>query len=73
MSDVRMASGASEARVPHGRWKTTTSVAGLTTPDIVVQRMLDGPINRDVFDIYVERRSPPEHGQRICLVQLFRC
>lgn len=36
--------------VPHGHWKTTTFVAGLTTRGLVAPWVLDGPINRDIFE-----------------------
>jgi transposase len=43
------------ASVPHGHWKTTTFVAGLTTRGIIAPCVLDGPINRDAFETYVEK------------------
>ena len=39
--------------VPHGHWKTTTFVAGLTTRGLVAPWVLDGAINRDAFETYV--------------------
>jgi transposase len=39
--------------VPHGHWKTTTFVAGLTTRGMIAPWVLDGPINRDAFETYV--------------------
>jgi transposase len=41
--------------IPHGHWKTTTFVAGLTLRGMVAPFVLDGPINRDAFETYVER------------------
>jgi hypothetical protein len=41
--------------VPHGHWKTTTFVAGLTTHGMIAPFVLDGPINRNAFEPYVER------------------
>jgi hypothetical protein len=41
--------------VPHGHWKTTTFVAVLTTRGMVAPFVLDSPINRIVFETYVER------------------
>ena len=35
--------------VPHGHWKTTTFVAGLTARGMVAPFVLDGPINRIAF------------------------
>lgn len=46
--------------VPHGRWKTTTFVAGLRSTGLVAPFVLDGPINRDAFQAYVERVLVPE-------------
>src|SRR4051794_12213661 len=46
--------------VPHGRWRTTTLVAGLRTSGLVAPFVLDGPINRAAFEIYVETVLVPE-------------
>ena len=46
--------------IPHGHWKTTTFVAGLRQDGIVAPFVLDGPINRHAFEIYVERVLVPE-------------
>ena len=46
--------------VPHGRWKTTTFVAGLRTSGVVAPFVLDGPINRSAFETYVEQVLVPE-------------
>ena len=46
--------------VPHGHWKTTTFVAGLRLFGIAAPFVLDGPINRDAFQAYVERVLVPE-------------
>jgi transposase len=46
--------------VPHGHWKTTTFVAGLRTTGIVAPFVLDGPINRDAFETYVDCVLVPE-------------
>jgi transposase len=43
------------AGVPHGHWKTTTFVAGLRPTGIVAPFVLDGPIDRETFEAYVER------------------
>ena len=48
------------AGVPHGHWKTTTFVAGLTTRGMIAPFVLDGPINRDAFETYVEKVLVPE-------------
>jgi transposase len=46
--------------VPHGHWKTTTFVAGLRTSGLVAPFVLDGPINRHAFEVYVEKVLVPE-------------
>jgi transposase len=49
--------------VPHGHWKTTTFIAGLTTRSMIAPFVLDGPINRSAFETYVERVLVPELRQ----------
>ena len=46
--------------VPHGHWKTTTFVAGLRLSDIAAPFVLDGPIDRNAFEIYVAKVLVPE-------------
>ncbi|WP_342167208.1 IS630 family transposase [Methylobacterium sp. SD21] len=46
--------------VPHGHWKTTTFVAGLRLSGMAAPFVLDGPINRDAFQAYVERVLVPD-------------
>ena len=46
--------------VPHGHWKTTTFVAGLRASGMVAPFVLDGPINADAFEVYVEKILVPE-------------
>jgi transposase len=46
--------------VPHGHWKTTTFVAGLRLNRIAAPFVLDGPINRNAFETYVEKVLVPE-------------
>ena len=41
--------------VPHGNWKTTSFVAGLKTAGTVGPFVIDDPINRDSFEVQVER------------------
>ena len=48
------------ASVPHGHWKTTTFVAGLRLTGLIAPFVLDGPINRDAFEVYVEKVLVPE-------------
>ena len=46
--------------IPHGHWKTTTFLAGLTTRGMIAPFVLDGPINRDAFETYLEKVLIPE-------------
>jgi transposase len=46
--------------VPHGHWKTTTFVAGLTTRGMIAPFVLDGAINRLAFETYIEKVLVPE-------------
>lgn len=36
--------------VPHGHWKTTTLVVGLTARGMVAPFVIGGPINRTAFE-----------------------
>jgi transposase len=49
--------------IPHGHWKTTTFVAGLRKGGIIAPFVLDGPINREAFEAYVEKVLVPELRQ----------
>jgi transposase len=48
------------AAIPHGHWKTTTFVAGLRLSGMMAPMVLDGPINRDAFQAYVDQVLVPE-------------
>lgn len=50
------------AGIPYGHWKTTTFVAGLRLTGIAAPMVLDGPINRNAFQAYVEQVLLPELG-----------
>ena len=47
------------AKVPHGRWKTTTFLAALRNARIDAPWVLDGPIDGETFRIYVEKVLVP--------------
>jgi transposase len=57
---------------PHGHWKTTTFIAGLTTRGMVAPFVLDGPINRTAFETYVGKVLVPElrHGDTVVMDNL---
>jgi transposase len=46
--------------VPHGHWKTTTFIAGLRRTGMVAPFVIDGPVNREVFEAYVAQVLVPE-------------
>ena len=48
------------AVIPHGHWKTTTFVAGLRTSGMVAPMVLDGPINGELFQAYIDQALVPE-------------
>ena len=41
--------------VPHGHWKTTTFIAGLRSSGIVAPYVVDCPVNRDIFEAWIEQ------------------
>ncbi len=47
------------AKVPHGRWRTLTFVAGLRSREIVAPCVFDGPINGRLFTARVEQSLVP--------------
>ena len=49
--------------IPHGHWKTTTFVAGLRNSGMVAPMVLDGPINGELFQDYVDQVLVPELHQ----------
>ena len=49
--------------VPHGHWKTTTFVGELMLHGFIAPWVLNGPINADAFETYVEKVLVPELRQ----------
>jgi len=45
--------------VPHGHWKTTTFVAGLTTRGFIAPYVVDGAMNGRLFAAWVEQMLAP--------------
>ena len=56
------------AKVPHGRWRTLTFVAGLRRTEIVAPCVFDGPINGDLFTAWVEQSLVPSLKPRDVVV-----
>jgi len=46
--------------VAHGHWKTTTFIAGLRSSGIVAPYVVDCPVNRDIFEAWIEQALLPE-------------
>lgn len=47
------------ASAPFGHWKTQTFIAGLRCDALVAPWVLDGAMNRDAFDVYIETQLAP--------------
>ncbi len=60
------------AKVPHGRWKTMTFVAALHHDRIDAPWLLEGPIDGDSFQTYVEKVLVPtlEPGKLVIMDNL---
>jgi transposase len=48
-----------DARVPHGHWKTLTFIGALRHDRIDPPWAIDGPINGDIFTVYVKEALAP--------------
>jgi transposase len=48
------------AKVPHGHWKTTSLIAALGVGGVRCSTVVDGAINRDLFEGFVEQVLVPE-------------
>jgi transposase len=48
-----------KARIPHGHWSVTTFTAGLRCNGLTAPMVLDGPMNADCFQAYVEQVLVP--------------
>jgi transposase len=46
--------------VPHGHWKTTTLIAGMRSSGVVAPFVIDSPVNRAIFEAWVEQALVPE-------------
>ena len=48
------------AKVPHGHWKTTTLIAALGLSGVRCSTLVDGGINADVFEAFVQQVLVPQ-------------
>ena len=48
--------------IPHGHWKSTTFVGGLTTRGFVAPYVLDGAMNGTIFLAWIEQMLAPTLG-----------
>ena len=49
--------------IPHGHWKTTTFIAGLRNSGIIAPFVIDRPVNRTIFEAWVQRVLVPNLRQ----------
>jgi len=47
------------ASVPFGHWKTETFIAGLRSDGLVAPFVIDRPMNREIFELYVKTQLAP--------------
>jgi transposase len=47
------------AKVPHGRWHTTTLIAAMRRSGVFAPMVVDGPVNAEVFAAYTEQCLVP--------------
>lgn len=47
-------------KAPHGHWKTTTLIAALDSEGVRCSTVVDGAVNGDVFEAFVEQVLVPE-------------
>jgi transposase len=48
------------ARIPHGHWKTTTLIAALDVGGMRCSTVVDGAVNSDVFEAFVQQVLCPQ-------------
>ena len=48
------------AKVPHGHWKTTTLIGALGIEGMRCSTVVDGAVNSDVFEAFVEQVLAPQ-------------
>lgn len=55
-----------KARAPFGHWKTQTFAAGLRCDGLTAPWIIDWPMTREIFEVYVQTQLAPalQHGLR---------
>jgi len=48
------------SKVPHGHWKTTTLIAAMSVSGMLCSTVVDGAVNADVFQAFVEQVLAPQ-------------
>lgn len=48
------------ADAPFGHWQTQTFIAGLRRNELIAPWVINGPMNRETFDCYIETQLVPE-------------
>lgn len=51
-----------KARVPFGHWKTQTFIAGLRCDGLVAPWIIDRPMTKEIFEVYVQTQLAPTLG-----------
>jgi transposase len=51
------------AKVPHGHWKTTSLIAALGMGGVRCSMTVDGAVNAEIFEAFVEKVLVPELGE----------
>ena len=61
-----------KARAPFGHWKTQTFIAGLRCDGLTAPWIIDRPMTKEIFEVYVETQLAPtlEHGDVVILDNL---
>ena len=60
-----------KAFAPYGHWKTLTFIAALRHDRIDAPLVIDGPINGELFLLYVETILPPPRHQPAALIRRY--
>ena len=60
-----------KAYAPYGHWKTLAFIAALRHDRIDAPWVIDGPINGELFLLYVETILPPPRHQPAALIRRY--